>query len=123
MPTDKFCGGVCDDMRTPFERTTEIGRCECIVNHQWNMKLLRDFRHFLKRKNIHQRIADRLSIEKFCIRLYGAAEILRIRWVNQCHTDSKAWERVSKLTDCPAIKCRGRNDMITRFADRQNSGG
>ena len=103
MAADEFRRGVGDDIRAPFEWPAKIGCCKCVVDHQWDVKFLRDLRHFFEWKDIHQWVADGLAINDLCIWLDRAAEIFGVRWVNKGHADPQTRECVFELADCPAI--------------------
>ncbi len=111
------------DIRAPLEGPAQIRRRAGVVDHQGNSKFPGDLSDFFEGENIHERIANCLSVQDFCIRLDGAAEVLRIRGVHQCDVNSQSRQRIFELTDGPSIQRRGGNNMVARLTDGKDRRG
>ena len=120
MSTSVFGGRVRDDVRTPLERTAQVGRGQRVIDHQWDVIFLRDFGGLFQRENVHQRIAERFTVNDLGIFLDGTAEVLRVGRVYESHVDAQARESVPELADRPAIQGSRRNNMIARLANRKD---
>src|SRR5439155_13135187 len=62
MAADKLCGRMHHDIATVFDRPAQIRRGERIIDHQRNIRLVRDLGNGFDVQHVHPWIADRLRI-------------------------------------------------------------
>ena len=81
VSTDKFGGGMDDDIGAVFDRADQVRCTECIIHDQRDIMTVGHLRHSIDIGNIRIRIAERFDIHYFRILPDGSLQRLRVVYI------------------------------------------
>jgi len=108
------------DVRAVLDRTAQIGRRERVVDQKRHVRLGGDFGHGRDVQHVAARVRDRLSIDRFRVRLERLAEIFRVVRLDEGHVHAESPEADVELRVRPAVQRRGADHVIARLEQARN---
>jgi hypothetical protein len=104
VAADPFGGGVHHDIGAKFDRAAEIGRCEGIVDQQWNFCIVGDPRDVGDIKHFKAGIADGLADHQARIRFDRGGEFIECARLDERRGDAETRQRVRQQINGAAVK-------------------
>jgi hypothetical protein len=101
-----------DNVASEINRPAQIRRSERVIDNQRDVVLMRDLRHRFNIEHISARVADRLAVQKLCLRRDRAAEVLRIVGINKGDVVAEPAEGHVELRVGSAVERARRHHVI-----------
>ena len=118
MSVHIFGGGMSNDIRTPFKRTTVNRSSEGVVYDKRNFMLVSNLCEFLDIQNNQSRICDCFCEKYFGVRAESSSNFLSTCiCINESAVNAELFESNGKKIECSSVNSGSSYDMITCFAD------
>ena len=122
VPVEIFCGGMGNDIRTPFYRTAIHGRCKSIVDDERNAVRVRDGSEQFDIQHGKRGIGDGFAEDRFRVRAKCLIELFPGSvGRNKGEFDTHFLHRYGKKVICTAVNFRAGNDVIAAVCNIENA--